>query len=41
MVLKGLYPGANKDVLLGSDGAGEVVAVGEDSPWKVGDRVMG
>ncbi|CAD6584487.1 MAG: hypothetical protein TREMPRED_003850, partial [Tremellales sp. Tagirdzhanova-0007] len=41
-VLKGIYPAVIPDVIPCSDGAGEVVAIGEGvDKWKVGDRVMG
>ncbi|KAF8548429.1 NAD(P)-binding protein [Imleria badia] len=39
-VSKGRYPGQRTDIVPCSDGAGEIVAVGEDvKGWKIGDRV--
>jgi len=40
IVAKGIYPGQKENVVPCSDGAGEIVAVGEDiKGWKIGDRV--
>src|SRR5262249_48271983 len=42
LILRGLYPGVTKPVILVSDGVGEVVAVGSGvTRVKVGDRVIG
>ena len=41
MLAKGLYPGAKENPIPCSDGAGDVVAVGDRvTQWKAGDRVM-
>ncbi|KAF8841063.1 NAD(P)-binding protein [Paxillus ammoniavirescens] len=40
LISKGMYSGQKTDLVPGSDGAGEIVAFGEDvKGWKVGDRV--
>ncbi|KAG2143923.1 hypothetical protein BD769DRAFT_1420374 [Suillus cothurnatus] len=40
MVSKGIYPQQLRDIVPCSDGAGEIVALGEEvKGWKVGDRV--
>lgn len=40
MVSKGIYPQQKSDVIPCSDGAGEIVALGQEvKGWKVGDRV--
>lgn len=40
MVSKGIYPQQKWDIVPGSDGAGEIVALGEEvKGWKIGDRV--
>ncbi|KAH7882062.1 hypothetical protein F5I97DRAFT_1817745 [Phlebopus sp. FC_14] len=40
MVSKGIYPNQLSDIVPCSDGAGEIIAVGEDvKGWNIGDRV--
>lgn len=40
MVSKGIYPQQKRDIVPCSDGAGEIVALGQEvKGWKVGDRV--
>ncbi|KAG2151112.1 uncharacterized protein EDB93DRAFT_1249602 [Suillus bovinus] len=40
MVSKGIYPQQEHDIVPCSDGAGEIVALGQDvKGWKIGDRV--
>lgn len=41
LLIQGLYPGAKENPVPCSDGAGEVVSVGERvTKWKPGDRVV-